>query len=339
MDKILTITVPAYNAENYLKKCLDSIYSVSTKDRAAFEAIEVIIVNDGSTDSTSAIAHEYESKAPEVYRAIDKENGGHGSGINSGVRAATGKYFKIVDADDWLNEETLVEYIHLLMESDSDVVASDFVCVDDADGHVIKTINATKNNAWYGKEVNINDNTMTNVIKMHSFTIKTEILQTYYTAIDEHCFYVDHEYITFPVPFIDTVYFDKRSLYMYRLGRIGQSMNADVMKRNRLMHRKVLDRLIEYYNQTNYLGMTSNRLAYFRRCIGDMIDNQFQIYISLGNHKEMKKELKEWDLEIKRTNPDLYNAISKKSISVLRFTNYEILPFAYFVYRLVKKRG
>ena len=337
MEKILTITVPAYNAEQYIEKCLDSVLGLKLQDRQLFESIEVIVVNDGSKDSTSSIAHRYEANDPNVFIVIDKENGGHGSGINAGVRRATGKYFKVVDADDWLNTDELADYINMLCTIDSDVIASDFVCVDDATLEPFRWISATDNEAWYGQIIDINKEKLSRVIKMHSFTIKTEILQTYYTAIDEHCFYVDQEYITFPVPFINTVYFDKRNLYMYRLGRANQSMNSDVLKRNRLMHRKVLDRLIDYYNQTKYLEMSPNKLAYFKRCVGDMVDNQFQIYISLGNQKGMRKELREWDVELKKINPDIYNATSKKSINLLRKTNYTILPIGYLVYRIVKK--
>ena len=335
----MSITVPAYNAEKYLDKCLAPFEMLKKDKREAFESIEVIIVNDGSSDNTSGIAHKYAQQEPEVYKIVDKANGGHGSGINTGVRMATGKYFKVVDADDWLNSDELEGYIYLLKKMDSDVIASDFVCVDDSTLEPFRYIKACANEDWYGKEIDINEDVLNKVIKMHSFTIKTEILQTYYTAIDEHCFYVDQEYITFPVPFFNTVYFDKRNLYMYRLGRRGQSMSADVIKRNRLMHRKVLDRLIEYYNQTSYLEMSPNKLTYFKRCIGDMVDNQFQIYISLGNQKGIEEELRDWDTQLKRDNPDIYHATSKKSIDILRITNYKILPLGCLVYKLVKKKG
>ena len=100
MGKILSITIPSYNVEKYIDKCVQSMLVDSILDD-----IEILIVNDGSKDSTPEIAKGYVEKYPQTVRLIDKENGGHGSTINAGIREATGKYFKVVDGDDWLNTE------------------------------------------------------------------------------------------------------------------------------------------------------------------------------------------------------------------------------------------
>ena len=115
--KILTITVPAYNAEKYLDRCLQSFLVPEILD-----ALEVLVINDGSRDSTSDIASRYVNQYPDTFHLINKKNGGHGSGINCGIAHATGKYFKIVDADDWLNTEVLAQYIGLLRTVDTDIV-------------------------------------------------------------------------------------------------------------------------------------------------------------------------------------------------------------------------
>lgn len=95
MDKILTVVIPTYNMERYLRYCLDSLCVGRGSD-----ALEVLVINDGSTDSSSAIAHEYEQKSPGIFRVIDKENGNYGSCVNRGLTEAKGKYIKILDADD-----------------------------------------------------------------------------------------------------------------------------------------------------------------------------------------------------------------------------------------------
>ena len=108
-DKILTITVPSYNAEKYLVETMPSILETRHK-----ELIDLIIVNDGSTDSTSDRAREIEEQYPGIVRVINKENGGHGSAVNTGIEYAVGKYFKVVDADDWVDTENLdllIEYL------------------------------------------------------------------------------------------------------------------------------------------------------------------------------------------------------------------------------------
>ena len=112
MEKILSITIPAYNVEKYLDRCLQSFEVPEILDK-----IEILIINDGSKDKTPDIAQKYCDKYPETYFLYNKENGGHGSGINYGIRYATGKYFKVVDGDDWLNTEELPAFVQMLEQS------------------------------------------------------------------------------------------------------------------------------------------------------------------------------------------------------------------------------
>lgn len=336
MDKkVLTITVPSYNAKDYLDRCLSSM-----KQPEIMDALEVIIVNDGSTDQTAEVAQKYVDECPETYKLINKENGGHGSGVNTGILNATGTYFKVVDADDWVNEKEFAGYVELLKtqvqsECPADVIASDFLCVEDETFAPLRKIQATNREEQYGQVFTFDGWHPDKVIKMHSFTVKTSILNDHFRGLDEHCFYVDQEYITFPAPYIKSVYYDKRTLYMYRLGRKGQSMSLENMAKNKKMHLHVLGQLVKFYDEVKEQTPTENRI-YLERCIGDMIDNQFQIYIMLGNQRGIREELKSWDLEMKHTHPLLYHATSKRSIELLRKTNYYLLPFAKKVHSIVK---
>ena len=94
--KLLSVAVPCYNSQDYMEKCINSIL-------VGGEDVEILIVDDGSTDKTAEIADKYERDYPEIVRAIHKENGGHGDAVNTGYRNATGKYFKVCDSDDWLD--------------------------------------------------------------------------------------------------------------------------------------------------------------------------------------------------------------------------------------------
>ena len=107
--KVLTVTVPSYNVEEFLEECLDSFVCPEIMDD-----IEVLIVNDGSTDSTAEIGRRYEEEWPGTFRLITKENGGHGSTINRGVEEASGEYFKVVDGDDWVNRKAFVKLVREL---------------------------------------------------------------------------------------------------------------------------------------------------------------------------------------------------------------------------------
>ena len=115
MEKILTVVVPTYNAEKYLRDNLESF-----EIPELMQDLEILIVNDGSTDHSLEIAREYAERYPDTYRVITKENGGHGSGINCGIEYALGTYFKVVDADDWVGREAFVSLVRTLKTSDAD---------------------------------------------------------------------------------------------------------------------------------------------------------------------------------------------------------------------------
>ena len=125
-EKVLTIIVPAYNVEDYLAKCVDSMLAAGCND-----AIEIIIVNDGSTDGTREMAETYERDNPGTVRVITKENGGHGSAVNTGVRAATGTYLRVIDGDDWVDGDAFAALVARLATTEEDVVVSRYNTVQD----------------------------------------------------------------------------------------------------------------------------------------------------------------------------------------------------------------
>ena len=318
--KTLTMVVPAYNVEKYLKRCLDSV-----KLESVMSDIEVLIVNDGSKDSTPEIAREYERRYPQTYRLINKENGGHGSTINTGIQHATGKYFKVVDGDDWLNTDELQQYIEILKTHNEDVIATDFQCVQDETYNLLESWQATSVQEHYGKTVRIDSGAIKEPIKLHSFTIKTKILQEHSITVDEHCFYVDSEFVFYPIKYVDTVYYHKAKVYMYRLGRDGQSMNMKSMQKNITQHLTVLKHLLEDYDSCKD-SLEPAKRAYIERGISLVVEIQFKIYISMGLQKGTRKQCKEWDMELKRKYPEVYAATRKKSIDMIRRMDYRILP-------------
>lgn len=329
MNKILSITIPSYNVEKYIDKCVQSMLVDSILDD-----IEILIVNDGSKDSTPQIAKGYVEKYPQTVRLIDKENGGHGSTINAGIKAATGKYFKVVDGDDWLNTENLEHFIQLLKSRDEDVVASNFLCIQDETYDVLSEKYVTSNANLYGTVCDLDKGEVQEVIKMHGLTIRTSILKENNITIDEHCFYVDCEYIAYPMPFVKTVYYDDEFIYMYRLGRNGQSMDIKSMQKNRAMHMKVLNSLLAFYDKLP--DLTEAKKAYIEKIIGQVMENQFQIYISMGTNKEIQKETASWDRKLRQRYPRIAASTNKKSIVMLRATNYSILPIGSWVLKIVK---
>ena len=115
--KYISFAIPSYNSEDYMSHAIESILPGG-------EDVEIIVVNDGSKDGTSEIAHEYKNKYPNIVRVVDKDNGGHGDAVNSGLSHATGKYFKVVDSDDWVDEDSLhkiLEFLKELEEEDKEI--------------------------------------------------------------------------------------------------------------------------------------------------------------------------------------------------------------------------
>ena len=176
--------------EKYLRRCLDSLII----DEEGMKQLEVLVINDGSKDSSSQIAHEYQDKYPDTFRVIDKENGNYGSCINRGLKEATGKYVKVLDADDWFDNKNFSKYVTFLNSVDCDMILTSFNRVD-SDGNLIKTTTWEVND---NKEFNVDILPLVN-IEMHAITYRTEILISMNYSQTEGISYTDTEWSIIPL--------------------------------------------------------------------------------------------------------------------------------------------
>lgn len=336
--KILTIVVPTYNAEKYL---LDNLKSFELDE--VLDHIEVLIINDGSTDNSLTIAEEYVSRYPDTYKVITKENGGHGSGINCGIKYAQGTYFKVVDADDWVDANAFVGLVNYLRESKSDIIYSGFFWVYDRGGECKENFEKKAEfskpfkSVIYNKEYVFDEVAGDNLyIKMHNMTIKTSILQDYNITIDEHCYYVDAEYITYPIPYIETIAFIEDFVYFYRIGSLGQSVGIERMQKNQENYNKVLNSLFGFYKQLG-LGIpcTVAKKKYIARVIARIVAGKIKIILSFPASKCIKEELITFDNNLKRNFPEIYYSNINNAVRLLRKTNYMIYRTAS---KLVQKK-
>ena len=204
MEKILTISIAAYNAELDIKRCLDSFISTNV-----LEELELIVVNDGSKDNTLNVAKQYEKKYPGIIKVIDKKNGGHGSTINASIKEATGKYYKIVF---WLRN------------NDADLVLTPYKCVNADKIEDFELIYPYDAMMEIKKITNIEKKSNI-IVYMHSTTFKKEVIKRMGPIIDENCFYVDLEYTIFPLYYIKNFVCLDYIVYQYLLGTDEQSMN------------------------------------------------------------------------------------------------------------------
>lgn len=305
--KLLSIVIPTYNVEKYLKRCLDTlVYNEDIQND-----LEILVVNDGSKDNSLKIAKEYEKKYDSI-KVIDKENGGHGSTINAGLKVATGKYFRVIDSDDWVNVVDFRNYMKDLKKLDCDVVLTNFSREFIYSGESVKYS--------YPEEIEFNK-----VYDLKSFdfslfkddyffmattTYKTELLRKNNFVLDEKMFYVDMEYVIFPITYVKNFILLDYDIYRYFIGRPDQSVNLSSFARNRKNHEFVLKKLIKFYTETN---LPKNKKEYVKKILVLMANTHYIIYCKSGLlQRKDKKEIRTFDKFLKNTNDDLYNAIGNK---------------------------
>ena len=235
MQKLLTIVIPVYKVEPYINKCLDSclIYKPNTQgekelDEDLMNQLEVVIVNDGTPDRSAEMSREYVKRYPQTFRQIDKENGGHGSAWNVGLKEATGKYLRFLDSDDWLTN--LDKLMLDLKNCDADVVFNRFEKHFMEDGRVITSNLAMPNNGNETKPIDVKQWGMTqdgyNDFNFWTVTYKTSILKPLFPLFAEHVMYDDYIITWAPLVYGRTYVALNYSLYHYLIGRPDQSMSV-----------------------------------------------------------------------------------------------------------------
>jgi len=286
MSKLLSIAIPSYNAERFL----DNVLSRFTGS-PVLSSLDIIVVNDGSKDSTLKIAQKYAKEFPSEITVVDKENGGHGSGINQGIVHASGKYFKLVDADDWLDEQGLIAVIDYLKNCDDDMVLTPYFEYDEQRETTSKVpLENIFNKAPRSKETQ-SVSILRAVPAMHTIIYKTSILKQHYEQIkiDEKSFYVDVEYIVFPLIYIGSLSVLDTYLYCYRTNEPGQSTSIESLIRNKNQHHQVLRHINEYL--TNSVPLDSPVRSAIEIRLSQMMVVQFKIIVIQKYSRKTYKEL------------------------------------------------
>lgn len=242
--KLLTIVVPAYNAEPYLKRCLDSVCC-----RPLLDQMQIIVVNDGSRDGTSLLAHRYEQAFPDAVMVIDKENGGHGSGINAALPHVCGKYFRVLDADDWVLSENLPALLAALQQSSADMVLCHFDMVDVYSGEkrVFRTAGIPFDKTYSFSEFMAYPREAYTCCFFHGILYRTEFYRTTGIRLSEKTFYEDQEFATLPACYAKTVLPLDLVLYQYAVGSADQSVSDENQVRNLGQIEKVFWNICRFY--------------------------------------------------------------------------------------------
>ena len=313
--KILSVSVAAYNMEKLIRQNLDSFVASRYRDE-----IEVLVIDDGSKDATPEIAREYEEKYPDTVRLIRQPNAGPGSTVNRGLENARGKYFRMVDADDWVGDG-FDEYIAFLKETDADMVVADYVMADDKTGERREiTVSGLP-----AKETVPFDSVCRDLeLEMHAVTFKTTLLRENGVRLFNG-FYTDIQYLLFPAPFVQTVAYVPAAVYMYRVSLSGQSVSAPSMQRNIRMHDDMLFSIAALYNRT--VGERPAVAAYVLKKLVMITGTEMGTLLSFEPSKENKARLFAYISRLKENCPDAYAGFSRfRTARLLRLCGGALYP-------------
>ena len=300
-NKLLTIIIPAYNMQEYLPRCVDSLIT-------AIDKLDIIIVNDGSTDNTIKIANKYQKKYPKSITVVNKENAGHGSAINAGVALAKGKFLRVLDADDWFDGKDLPEYLENLenlAKTPADLVVTEY----------------SRNSLRKSERVSFTEFKPATVLELdellklpakeqvafaaiHSITVRTKKYQKAAPLL-EKTFYEDQEFVAKALLMSENFVFYPLNIYQYFIARAGQSISPDKQFAHREDHARVLQKLTELYTECS--DNTKKELT--KRRIQETIKTHYWIYYynsKTNKHREyrallktLKPQIKDIEAEIK----------------------------------------
>jgi len=295
MNKILSIIIPTYNMEKYLRKCLDSLI-VSDEN---MQLLEVLVINDGSKDSSSLIAHEYEEKYPQTFRVVDKENGHYGSCINRGLKEATGKYVRILDSDDSYDTKNLSAYITKIANINVDLIMSDFDVVNN--DTVVKKY---RYNLPHEILTDFSEMPPTIPMWMHAVAYRTEILKTMNYRQTEGISYTDQEWIFLPMSKVKSFWYFPHVVYKYSTGREGQTIDKEVFVKNIGQEVKGLFVMAEEYMQ-QIIPYSNPNIKYLQERLKYRMKAIYMSYLVRYSDKLPVSELQSVDTNLKEY-PEIY---------------------------------
>lgn len=308
MKPILSVVVPSYNVEQYLDKGLSSYCDDRFNDR-----LQVMIVNDGSKDRTHDIAASYVEKYPRIFTLIDKENGGHGSAVNKGIDNAEGKYFRIIDGDDWVNTENMVTLLDYLESSDADIVVDNKREVNMVTGDTEyfgspKKVEPKK--TYNFTDVCLDDEITPNIM-IHTMSIKSDILKKNKIHLLEGIFYVDIEFILKSTVLAKTVEFLGLEIYQYLVGNVNQSVNFKNYVKRFDHHKQVTRELVRFATEFE----TDNDILrqYLDRRVCLVINTHMNIALIYDeDRKQGLRRAKDFREYLKSANKEYFKRTTKR---------------------------
>lgn len=309
MEKQLSIIIPTYNMESYLHHCLSSLITEKYND-----CLEVLIINDGSKDGSSAIGHKFQEEFPEIFRVIDKENGNYGSCINRGIIESTGRYIKVLDADDSFNSGALNLFLEQLPELSSDLILTDF--------ETVNTEGFTRQSFSRGIIPNLQmpfydvlPSFLKRDLAMHEVTYKRSVLLRYGYHQTEGISYTDQEWVLGPLSHVNTITYLDILLYRYLVGREGQTVDPRVAAKTISHKILVAYKLIEILRACKEPSIVQYEVSHIQHYLNRLYYQSLMKYWNISN----VSMLAAFDMKLEYESPILFQALDNMKTKRLPF--------------------
>ena len=337
MDKIITFAVPCYNSAAYMEHCVQTLLEGG-------DDVEIILVDDGSTkDGTPAICDRYAEQYPDIVRVIHQENGGHGEGVNQGIRNASGIYYKVVDSDDWLDVDALHKVLDKLrefakMERPVDMVIANYVYehVEDNTQKVMGYANVFPKNKIFTWN-DIGRFRASQYLLMHSVIYRTKLLRKCGLELPKHTFYVDNIFVYQPLPYVKTMYYMDLDLYRYFIGRADQSVNEKVMVGRVDQQVRVTRLMVDAHDLRRVLTVQPKLGRYMRNYLAMMMTISSIFLIIDGSPAALGKKTELWEY-LRSVDKGLYHKLKYRAVSFVgNIPGYQGRKLSVGLYRMARK--
>ena len=322
MEKLLTVVVPCYNSEAYMEHAVDSLLSGG-------ERLEIIIVNDGSTDGTAAIAEGYAGRHPQMIRAIHQENGGHGDAVMTGLRAARGDYFRVLDSDDWVDDAALkrtLEAMEALRARGewTDMFITNYVYdkLSSRHRHKARFAGVLPENRLFGwSEVGVFR--VGDLMTIHAVAFRTQLLRDCGLTLPKHTSYEDNLFVYLPLVQVDKLYYLNADLYHYFIGRPDQSTQMNVVIR-RIDQQLRINR--EMFSAVDLNEASAPKKRYYMLRYIEQVTTATVCYLLVSGKAEDEEKLRLFIDELKRDYPEVYRWFCRRRLSIAPISLLERFP-------------
>lgn len=337
MEKLLTFAVPCYNSAEYMDHCVETLLTGG-------EDVEIILVDDGSVkDNTPQKCDEWAEKYPTIIRAIHQENGGHGEGVNQGIRNARGMYYKVVDSDDWLDTDALQRVLAKLRECAKwekplDLLIANYVYehVEDNTQRVVDYKNVFPQNKVFTWD-EMGRFRPSQYLLMHSVIYRTQLLRDCGVELPKHTFYVDNIFVYEPLPLVESIYYMDEDLYRYFIGRADQSVNEKVMVSRVEQQVRVTRHMIEKPDLRAVRKKSAKLCRYMTSYLAMMMTIS-SVFLNLdGTPEKLGRKTELWEY-LRTVDPKLHHKLKYRALSAVGvFPGYQGRRLSVSLYRVAQK--